>query len=255
MTPLTTHFRRIRVVRAEQPTDVAVTCWNGHGDDTFVIVHGLGMSKDAYPTLVGRLRAQGRVIGVDLPGFGSSPRPGGEWSIDDLALAVVEVLDQLDVRGARIIGHSMGCQVAVEVALRASERVSDITLVAPTLDPRTRSEFAVIGRFIADSIDLNPLVVWRGLRQYVRTDTLWLARKLDVMREHDMIGRFAELTCPVLILRGEDDKVVTAPWCEQLADAASAPVRVLTVKGRGHETMLDGAQDVARAVLGDAAPA
>ena len=103
-----------------------------------VYVHGLGAASAAYhahiaarPELAGR-----RTLFVDLPGHGLSDRPADfGYSLEDHAAALAAALDAAGVRGAEIVGHSMGGSVAIVLAHRRPDLVSRLVVTEANLDP------------------------------------------------------------------------------------------------------------------------
>lgn len=88
---------------------------------TAVFLHGIGGSGENWRHVESLLRGYPvRAIALDLLGFGRSVKPTDDWvmySAADHARAVIATLEKLGVKGPiSIVGHSMGCFVAVEVA-------------------------------------------------------------------------------------------------------------------------------------------
>ncbi len=99
----------------------------------FVLVHGLGGRWQHWTENIPELAEHGRVIAVDLPGFGGSgPLPGGS-SIDAFADAIAELVEQLDLPKVVFVGHSLGGPVAVRFAHRHPDLVVAIVLAAGTV--------------------------------------------------------------------------------------------------------------------------
>jgi pimeloyl-ACP methyl ester carboxylesterase len=75
------------------------------------------------------------VIAVDLLGFGRSPKPKHiDYSIDDHVMAVRRTLrKRLWRKPIVIIGHSLGCLVAIEYARRWPRDVQRLILCSPPL--------------------------------------------------------------------------------------------------------------------------
>ncbi|MGH8595243.1 MAG: alpha/beta fold hydrolase, partial [Gammaproteobacteria bacterium] len=71
-----------------------------------------------------------RLIIPDLPGFGRSTRDIPDYSIRAHAKYVIELLDQLRVERAHVLGFSMGGGVALHLAESAPERIASITMLA-----------------------------------------------------------------------------------------------------------------------------
>jgi pimeloyl-ACP methyl ester carboxylesterase len=106
---------------------IAARYWPGDGAP-LVLLHGL---LDSCAGWDGLCRATARpCLAVDLPGFGGSDAPARP-RISAFADAVAELLGTLDVRGCRLVGHSLGGAVAAAVAERAGERIGSLVLLAP----------------------------------------------------------------------------------------------------------------------------
>jgi pimeloyl-ACP methyl ester carboxylesterase len=89
-----------------------------------------------WRAMLPKLSATHDPIAIDLPGFGESDRPR-RFAYDYAAFTgiVEEVLDQLEVARAALVGHSMGGGVALTLAARRPERVERLALIAPAIFP------------------------------------------------------------------------------------------------------------------------
>src|SRR5918993_1211342 len=81
----------------------------GRGEP-LVLLHGQGFSRRCWDPIIDMLAEDRDVIAVDLPGHGDSPRqPKGTGSAPhDLAVAVAELLDELDLPTVHVAGNSSG---------------------------------------------------------------------------------------------------------------------------------------------------
>jgi pimeloyl-ACP methyl ester carboxylesterase len=99
----------------------------------FVLAHGLGGHWQHWRENIPELAEHGRVIAVDLPGFGrSGPLPGG-YSFDAFADAIAELVKQLDLPKVVFVGHSLGGPVAMRFAHRHPDLVDAVILAAGTV--------------------------------------------------------------------------------------------------------------------------
>ena len=99
----------------------------------FVLVHGLGGRWQHWTENIPELAEHGRVIAVDLPGFGRSEPLRGGYSIDAFADAIAELVTRLKLPRVVIVGHSIGGPLAARFAGRHPERVGAIVLAAGTV--------------------------------------------------------------------------------------------------------------------------
>jgi len=95
----------------------------------FLLIHGLGDEADSwrqvFPLLVGR----GRVVALDLPGFGRSDHPRRAYTLRFFADTVAALLENLKIPRAVLVGNSMGAAVALRVATRRADLVARLVLV------------------------------------------------------------------------------------------------------------------------------
>jgi esterase len=97
-----------------------------------ILMHGMFGSLSNLGNLARHLATQCRVISVDLRNHGDSPHES-IMDIPSMANDVVELMDDLALSEASLVGHSLGGKVAMQVALNYSERVT--TLVVADISP------------------------------------------------------------------------------------------------------------------------
>lgn len=117
----------------------------GEGE-ALVLLHGNGSMVEDFLTsgLLDAAARSYRVIALDRPGYGHSERPRGTmWTPSAQADLLREALARIGVRRATVLGHSWGCCVAVQMALRHPEFVSGLVLASGYYYPGARLD--VIG--------------------------------------------------------------------------------------------------------------
>lgn len=86
--------------------------------ETFLFLHGYGSSSYMWRHWLHSFAARGRVLLVDLKGFGEAPKPDdGRYSPYDLAEAVVDLVREHDLRRLTLVGQSLGGGIALLAAL------------------------------------------------------------------------------------------------------------------------------------------
>jgi pimeloyl-ACP methyl ester carboxylesterase len=124
-----------------------------------LLLHGLGATNASLLTTMWDLGADFRVIAPDLPGFGDSGKPIRSYDAKFFSEWVVELLDELDIDRAHIIGNSLGGRVALEASLLAPERVDRLVLLTPSPAFIKRREFVRLVRFLRPELALLPLPI------------------------------------------------------------------------------------------------
>ena len=100
----------------------------GQGPAT-ILIHGLGGFAESWRHNIPELARHGRVIALDLPGFGRSGKPRRSYTTAFLAHAVDGFLRALGVDRVRLVGHSLGGAVAARYALEHPARVERLALL------------------------------------------------------------------------------------------------------------------------------
>lgn len=180
-----------------------------------VLVHGLGVSHRYFARLRRLLPA---AAAPDLAGS----------SVD----ALTRSLEAAVGSPAVLVANSLGCQVAVELAVRRPPLVRGLVLVGPTWDPAAPTVLGQLSRLLNGSyrepLSLVPVLAYEYLR--------WGPRRLLAtgrsMLRHPVAERLAAVTAPAVVMRGERDTICSRPWAELVAGVAHA--RLLEVPGAAH---------------------
>ena len=109
----------------------------GAGDPTIVLMHGAsGNLRDPLGAIGRRLNERYRVVLVDRPGQGHSVKRYRHQSDPRIqANMIADVLDELKVSGAVIVGHSWGGAVTAAFGYQHAERALALVFVAPATHP------------------------------------------------------------------------------------------------------------------------
>lgn len=89
-----------------------------------VLIHGWACRRSDFAGVANDLARDHRVMAIDLPWHGESTAESSRWTMDDLGALVDAVVADEDMRGAAMVGHSMGVAVAIEAVLAgAGQRI------------------------------------------------------------------------------------------------------------------------------------
>ena len=242
----------------------------GDGPAVLLVHAGIADSR-MWAAVAERLVAAGhRVVTCDLPGFGRTPLgPGVVSEAGDL----VALLDDLDVERAAAVGASFGGRVALELALRAPERVAALALLDASLDEFERSaelaayddaEEAALEAGDLDAAveltvrmwvtrgdrDVDPAVV--DLVRTMQRDAF--AAQLGVDAEYDELDpplarRLGEIAAPAHAVVGAVDVEDFPRLARRLADELPGAGPVVTVDGAAHLPALERPDETARLLI------
>jgi pimeloyl-ACP methyl ester carboxylesterase len=149
----------------------------GSGPDV-LLIHGLGGTRASLFETAATLSRRYRVHAVDLPGFGSSCKPAvGAYNARWFAEIMLGLMDELDISSAHLVGNSMGGRVAIEMGLRAPERVRALGLLCPAVAWIRRGLHPIV-RVLRPELGLLP----HGFHRSVVARQFW-----GIFHDHDAI--------------------------------------------------------------------
>lgn len=237
-----------------------------------VLLHGFGGSPEIWTPVIAHLAPGARTLALPLPGHDPSSPLQEDASFDG---AVAALHDRLPP-ACELLGYSLGARLALELALRAPDRVRRLSLVGvhPGLERpedravRAASDHAWAERLRRDGLgaffeawDASPLFEGRArlapARQAhlaairARHDPAQLARALETLSlaqmPHDR-ARFARLVMPVALVAGALDSKFRA-LAEALAPAL--PTATLHVVPEvGHDVPFEAPDRLAAFIRG-----
>jgi non-heme chloroperoxidase len=222
------------------------------GDPTVLLLPGPTDSWRSFAPIVTLLPEGLRVVAVSLRGHGDSSKLPTGYAIEDLAVDVVPLLDELHIERVVLAGHSGSCFVARRVAIDAPERVRGLLLEA---SPTTLRESAQLIEFVSavvseltDPIDrefarsfiadtstdsLDPNLVERLVDDLVKVPVVVWKELFGSLLDYDDTAELATVTAPSLLVWGDADSLVSRSMQDQLLRLL--PRAELTVyQGVGH---------------------
>ena len=256
----------------------------GNGNPAMILLHGFGASTFSWREVIKPLGAHGTAIAFDRPGFGLTERPlpqtwegKNPYTLDFQADLVIGLMDALDIPRAFLIGNSAGGTVAFYTALKYPQRVEGLVLVDAAIY-RGGGAPAWI-RPLLDTPQMNRLGPWfvrslageQGLaflrsawhdpskitdeiiagyrkpRQTKNWDrALWELTKAS--QASDLAKHLSEVSHPVLVITGDDDRIV--PTEESIRLAQELPnARLVVIPNCGHVPQEECPAEFLHAVL------
>jgi pimeloyl-ACP methyl ester carboxylesterase len=213
----------------------------GQGEPVFVLLHGFGASLYSWQPVMEPFSQHGMVIAFDRPAFGLTERPlswegQNPYSPEAQVALVIGLLDHFDVERAILVGNSAGGTVAMQVALAYPARVSALILVDPAVyasggapawirpllgTPQMRHLGPLVARQVQTRGPQLLELAWHDPSK-LSQETIGLYQKPLQVENWDqalwqftlashasgLAERLAEFTLPVLVITGDDDRIV-----------------------------------------------
>mgnify|MGYP001378695249 CR=1 FL=1 len=243
----------------------------GNPDSPLILmIHGWISHSGIWDTTLNALKDRYHVVAIDLLGHGHSDKPtDGDYSIDAQAERVIALADHLGADQFIVIGHSMGGQIALYLAVHFADRIArviDVSGVATgELSAYNRimiapifllaSRFPKIWDFSRWAMKFR---LYRAYYDYALNYDFWNASTLDANREMalipgieipawrdlveiarvNLIGEMSSIRVPVLILFGRNDRTVPL-FNGEIAHEQIENSRLVILEQCGHVPMVE----------------
>jgi pimeloyl-ACP methyl ester carboxylesterase len=102
----------------------------GSGDEVLLLIHGMAGSSETWRSVIPQLSKRYRVIAPDLLGHGHSAKPRGDYSLGAFAVWLRDLLDELGVSRASIVGQSLGGGVAMQFVYQHPDYCRRLVLIS-----------------------------------------------------------------------------------------------------------------------------
>ncbi len=236
----------------------------GEGEPVLLLLHGFLSSTQSWRRIMPTLAQDATVIAFDRPAFGLTERPlpgsfapaRNPYTTAAQIELIIGLLDQLGIGKTVLVGHSAGGPLAARVALQHPERVEALILIAPAIytgggtpawiKPLLRTPQArrlgpyLVRRFLTGNLDRLVRLAWHDPTRFTPADAEAYTRYTRIpdwdraLWEFTLAGssafpteRLAELNLPVLVITGDDDRLV--PTADSIRLAAELPQATLVV--------------------------
>lgn len=231
----------------------------GASGPPIIFIHGLGGSSEFFTPLIDTLglKTSHSLHLLDLEGHGLSPTSAtSSISISSYASDFQALAQQKNITGATIIAHSMGCFIALTLALNQPDLISNLILIGPPPNGLPEagqkgsiaraaivrdSGMAAIVDAVSDASTSentklnNPLATAAIRLSLLGQDPEGYAKGCTALAGVANALPVAGIRARTLIVTGDEDKVSPPTVCEKYAeDIKGAKVVVLPKVGHWH---------------------
>jgi pimeloyl-ACP methyl ester carboxylesterase len=257
---------RVERLRIEMDDGVGLAVEVAGSGPALVLVHGFGGAKEDFAEHVAPLAEHATVVVFDHRGHGESDHPPDEraYSLDRLVADTVDVVAASGLGRVALLGHSMGGMVARRLVLAHPERVEALVLMDTSPGPPPGIDAAAVGlgvevartegmaalKAALDVFDPLGTPAYRRLlaarpgyqafcdRKWAALSReMWAALATELVRQPDQLDALAHVSCPTLVLVGDQD----IPFLD-VSKAMAATIRdatLVVVPDAGHSPQFE----------------
>ena len=244
--------------------------WEEAGDGLpVVLLHPFPLNRGAWSPQRDFLSKKYRIITPDFRGFGGSELDGEISTMESLADDLAALMDELQVDRFVLGGLSMGGYVALAFYGKYPERVRGLILANTKAQPdddlarRGRAELAklaihegagAVGEamlpklFGETTFRLKPHVpisIWRKVEKNSRRGLAAALRGMAL--RPDMTDLLPKIECPVLVIAGDEDKLISGSHMKKMADVLG-DVTYELIEGAAHLSNVEQPEEFNRLV-------
>lgn len=243
-----------------------------------LFLHGLGLNRNFWASTIVHLSPTHRCIALDLPGHGESLDVICNGKMSVYAGHVRTLIEKMHLNDITLVGHSMGGQIAMILALQMPSVITKLVLVSPAGIETFTSEEREKIRAGSTAIWKNPVSEDFLQRVYAAAGnnslmsehleqqrnnfddfSTMLLNSISGMLDEPVFQHLDKLTQPVLCLFGGMDTAIPNRYVhpqmttQQLADAAKSKIRNCDVRifpMAGHYLPVEFPQELSQSILG-----
>ena len=225
-------------------TENGTPVWTSGSGPTLILLHGVLVDHRMWARQVEALSERFRVCCYDMLGHGEAPNPPGDRVLDDFVEQAHEVVRRLSDQGPPVFaGFSMGGLIAQGLAVGHHAELAGLILMNTVHDRSPEQAATVRARFEGNVTRGVENAVESGLRRWftardrdAHAEAIGLTE--DLMRAGDfaakrkahgvfvssdaeVTGRLGVISCPALVMTGEEDTGSTPEMARKMAEAIS----------------------------------
>ena len=217
-----------------QTTDAIDVQAAGHGEPPLIFIPGLACPGSVWDHVVARFETGYRCHVVTLAGFGGRPPVKTEHFLDDMADAVIAYIREQKLEKPVLVGHSLGGELAMKIALKAPDLPGRLVIVdglpfvgaimAPGIDDADAAK-PVADAYRRTLATMTPEQFAAGQQQYLgamvtspekaaeiaagtgKSDPATTGQAMGELLQTDFRSELDKIKCPTLVLATLAEKV------------------------------------------------
>ncbi len=221
-----------------------ILCYESYGDGFPVLfLHGFGSKKEIWKPQIKDFSKKFRMIILDMRGTGRSERPDYSYTMNEVLYDIKDLMDELQIKSAHLIGRSFGGMIAQNFVLKYPNYVKKLVLIATyakaeeehvnlivanrtkgiellKIDPTQaflNSARVLYHQSFQREMKQNPKKKFHdvfSMEDLIEESTIYPSRPQDiinqgnVMKEHNTLERLSEIKQDILLIGASHDRLI-----------------------------------------------
>ena len=239
--------------------------------EPLLLIAGFACDHTNWSKLTPLLASTNRLIAFDNRGVGQSSSPDAPYDIRQMADDTIALLNAIGLDSVHVAGHSMGGQIAIELALSSPTRVKSLILLSSCakMDERGRTVIELWGDFPKL---LDPVTGIRLSLPWIYTTRFYakpgaideviqeilanpfpptvsgIYQQSRAITSYDASARLREIKCPTLVVVGDEDILGGLSQSMDLAQRIPG-AQLVVLKQAAHGLLTECAQATAASMM------
>lgn len=239
--------------------------------EPLLLISGFLCDHTYWSLIMPYFTSQYQIIRIDNRGVGRSSTPDSPYSLQQLAHDAAALLNHLNIHQVHVAGHSMGGQVAQELALLYPQKVKSLILLSSLARGDERFNHIIntwgeLPQHIDTKLYQQLILPWifsenfYSIPEMIEQLIEWAVNypfspPIHSIYHHsraiiggDTINRLQNILCPTLVLVGKQDILTPVKFSQQLA-AGIPKAKLSVIDGGGHGFIIESPKIVATEML------
>jgi 3-oxoadipate enol-lactonase len=243
------------VKHVEVGSGVNLHCFvfNNSASEALLLIHGWAGSSKIWLRYIKAIGQSRKIIAIDLKGFGDSDKPKSGYGLPQLADEAYNAAKKLGVSKAVVMGHSMGGQVAMYMAIRHKSFVKKLIIVDSAEKPsklvpiwlgEAKKDYKALLKSVVpslfDKISNKELSIF--LNEALKMNRDSVTGTLNAIMKIKLSQKLKDIKCPTLLIFGIHDKNRSIEELRALAKKLNGS-KLVIVKRSKHCPMYENVKD------------
>lgn len=219
-----------------------------------IFLQGWGTNIELYKKVTDKIVTLGRIIALDLPGFGKTNEPPTAWNVDQYTDFVIEFIKKLNLKKIILMGHSFGGRIIIKLMARQEKafEVEKIVLLdsagikpKTTLKKQIKQKWFKICKKVANSKvgkKMYPGLVEKMQKKHGSADyrnaTPLMRQVLVKAINEDLTKLLINIKVPTLLIWGDKDTATPLSDAETM-EKLIPDAGLVVLKNTGHYSFLE----------------
>lgn len=231
---------------------------NARSSSTLLLIHGWAGSSKIWSKYIKKNKASFNILAIDIKGFGNSSKPKSGYGLPRLADEVYAASKRLGVKNAVVVGHSMGGQVAMYLAIRHSAFVKKLVVVDSAEKPsklvpgwimEAKKDYKALIKGVVPSLfdNISKAELSIFMREGLKMTRNSVIGTLNGIMRISLDDKLSRIKCPSLLIFGIHDKNRSIEELRLLSKKLNGS-KLVIIKHSKHCPMYENVVDFSKAL-------